>query len=164
MTFKYNKRRIIEEVIVRSLTITFLGYLGYNFNLINLEKNPNYSFSIIWIIALSLHIYTVLKIINKRWKKAAVSISNKTIEILEINELIPWKNINDLTYKIDLRDSFLIIELNSKTFKKKKNKLLNYYSLFKVGFQSGPIKINLDELEGEPRKIFDIILDYKKAL
>ena len=142
----------------------FLFYLGYNFNLINFEPKVNYTFSIIWFIAISLHIYKVLKTITNRWKKPAIFISDKTIEFAVINELIPWESIHNLTYEIGLRDSFLILELNSKRVKKKNNKLLNYYSLFKVWFNSGPIKINLDELEGDPRTNFDTILENKNSL
>ena len=161
MTFKYNKRRVIEEVVARSFTMIFLFYLGYDFNLINFEPKVDYTFSIIWFIATSLHVYKVLKIIISRWKKPAIFISDKTIEFPVTNELIPWENIQNLTYEIGLRDSFLILELNSKRVKTRNNKLLNYYSLFKVWFNSGPIKINLDELEGNPRTTFDTILEYR---
>lgn len=43
MIFKYNKRRIIKEVIGRSITMIFLFYLGYNFNLINFEPKVLYT-------------------------------------------------------------------------------------------------------------------------
>jgi hypothetical protein len=164
MIFKYNKRRIIEETITRSITIILLCYLGYHFNLIKNEPKVNYTLPILWVIAISLHIYKVLKTITNRWEKPAISTSDKTIEFPVFNLSAPWNNIQNLTYEVGLRDSFLVLNLNNKIVKTSNNKLLNYYYLFKVWFNSGPIKINLDELEGEPKENFNLILEYKQSM
>lgn len=160
MVLQYNKRRIVIESLVRFATVIILTLLAYaNNRILN-----NYTLNLFWLLAIALHLYKAMKNIILKWKKPAIILTPSNLELPNLKEEILWKEISYINYKIGFRYYFLYIELIPKEVTGNNNKLITYYRQFLIWFNSGPINVNLEELEGEAKVNFDAIMEYKNNL
>lgn len=106
----------------------------------------------------------MVKNIILKWNKESIKLTNDLLIINSINEEILWQNIAELKFEHGHVDAFLYIELVPETIEKKENKFLNYIQLFKVWFNTGPIKVNLSEIEGDSNEIYNTLVEFKENI
>lgn len=115
-------------------------------------------------LAILVHLYKMVKNIILKWNKESIKLTNDFLIINSINEEIPWHNIAELKFEHGHVDAFLYTELVPETIEKKENKFLNYIQTFKVWFNTGPIKVNLSEIEGDSNEIYNTIVEFKENI